>query len=197
MVPRDSSLPRVRSIGRVLPCAEIRIMDKDGRELPTGQSGELWIGGPSVIPSYWGSPPEGEGSLIGGFWRSGDAGWIDEDGYVFIGDRMKDMINRAGFKIYSTEVEAVLMNHPLIDFAAVVGRPDPVLGEKSHAFLVGRVASKLDDVRDYCSKQLSDYKIPDYFTVLDGDDLPRNASGKVQKAALRQRLLSEQQTKKA
>jgi acyl-CoA synthetase (AMP-forming)/AMP-acid ligase II len=117
---------------------------------------------------------------------------MDEDGYVFIGDRKKDMINRAGFKIYSTEVEAVLMNHPLIDFAAVVGRPDPVLGEKSHAFVVGSIGSELDAIRNYCATQLSDYKIPDSFTILDSDDLPRNASGKVLKAALRARLLTGQ-----
>jgi acyl-CoA synthetase (AMP-forming)/AMP-acid ligase II len=197
MVPSDSSLPRFRSIGPALPCAEIRIMDEAGCELPAGQSGELWIGGPSIIPSYWGNPPGGEDSLIGGFWRSGDIGWMDKDGYVFIGDRKKDMINRAGFKIYSTEVEAVLMAHPLIDFAAVVGCPDPVLGEKSHAFVVGRITSELESIRDYCAAQLSDYKIPDAFTVLEGDDLPRNASGKVLKAALRERLLSGQQNTQA
>lgn len=192
MVPSDSSLPRFRSIGRVLPCAEVKIMDEDGRECPAGHSGELWIGGPSVIPSYWGNPPGGEESLLGGYWRSGDVGWIDNDGYVFIGDRKKDMINRAGFKIYSTEVEAVLMAHPLVDFAAVVGRPDPVLGEKSHAFIVGKIGADLESIRDHCAAQLSDYKIPDSFTVLEGDDLPRNASGKVLKAILRERLQSEQ-----
>ena len=190
MVPSDSTLARFRSIGRVMPCAEIRIMDEVGREVPAGRSGELWIGGPSVVPSYWGNPPGAEESLRGGFWCSGDVGWMDEDGYVYIGDRKKDVINRAGFKIYSTEVEAVLMRHPLIDFAAVVGRPDPVLGEKSHAFVVGKVGSDLDAIRDYCATQLSDYKIPDAFTVLEGDDLPRNASGKVLKVVLRERLLS-------
>ena len=192
MVPLNSNLPQFRSIGRVLPCAEVMIMDELGHEVPIGQSGELWIGGPSIIPSYWGDPQDAEKSLLGGFWRSGDIGWMDENGYVFIGDRKKDMINRAGFKIYSTEVEAVLMNHPLVDFAAVVGRPDPVLGEKSHAFVVGSIGSELDAIRNYCATQLSDYKIPDEFTILDGDDLPRNASGKVLKAALRARLLPGQ-----
>ncbi|WMT76322.1 class I adenylate-forming enzyme family protein [Bradyrhizobium sp. Ash2021] len=197
MVPSDSSRLRQQSIGRALPCAEIRIMDEIGREVLAGRSGELWIGGPSVIASYWGNPQGSEDSLRGGFWRSGDVGWVDDDGYVFIGDRKKDMINRAGFKIYSTEVEAVLMNHPLVDFAAVVGRPDPVLGEKSHAFVVGSIGSELETIRDYCATQLSDYKIPDAFTVIDGEDLPRNASGKVLKAALRERLLAEQPNVKA
>jgi long-chain acyl-CoA synthetase len=192
IVPADTTLPRIRSTGRLLPCADIKIMDDAGREASSGVSGELWIGGPGVIPFYWGGPEVGADSLIAGYWRSGDIGWIDADGYVYIGDRKKDVINRAGFKIYSTEVEAVLMNHPHIDFAAVVGRPDPVLGEKSHAFLVSNSGADIKLIREHCAAQLSDYKIPDTFFFLEGEDLPRNAAGKVLKAELRARLLAEQ-----
>jgi long-chain acyl-CoA synthetase len=189
--PADTTLPRVRSIGRVLPCADIKIMDDTGQEASAGASGELWIGGPSVIPFYWGGPDVGADSLVAGYWRSGDIGWIDAEGYVYIRDRKKDVINRAGFKIYSTEVEAVLMSHPHIDFAAVVGRPDPVLGEKSYAFLVGNSSADLQLIREHCAAQLSDYKIPDAFVFLEGEDLPRNAAGKVLKDELRERLLAD------
>ena len=108
-------------------------MDDDGREVPPGEIGELWIGGPMVVPGYWANPEATAASFTAGFWHSGDLGSVDADGFVRIFDRKKDMLNRGGFKIYSVEVENVLMALPGVVEAAIVGVPCPVLGERVHA----------------------------------------------------------------
>ena len=107
------------------------------------------------------------------------------EGFVRIHDRMKDMINRGGYKVYSAEVENVMSHHPLVMESAVVPVPDPVLGEKVHAFVVRRDATlSVDDLRNFCAAHLSDYKVPDFFTLRD-EPLPRNANGKILKRELR------------
>ncbi len=118
------------SAGQMVPCAELRIMDEAGREAGAGQAGEIWIRGPTVVPGYFANDSATRAAFVAGFWRSGDIGAIDEAGCLQVLDRLKDMINRAGYKVFSAEVESVLSEHPQVIEAAVVARPDPVLGEK-------------------------------------------------------------------
>ena len=177
------------SVGITVPCGEIRVMNDDGQPVPAGESGELWIGGPMVVPGYWDNPEATAKGFANGCWRSGDLGSVDEQGLVRIFDRIKDMINRGGFKIYSVEVENVLMALPGVVEAAVVGHPCPVLGERVHAYLYapGAPASTTDTdaVRSHCAARLADYKVPEHVVFTD-QPLPRNANGKILKRALRQ-----------
>lgn len=179
------------SVGQVVPCGRVEIRGEDGAVLPPGSTGELWISGPMVVPGYWNRPDANRESFVDGAWRSGDIGTVDADGFVKVFDRLKDMINRAGFKVFSAEVENVLNHHPEIVEAAVVGRPDPVLGERVHAFVRPVEGSTLDEaaVRAFCAERMSDYKVPETVT-LTAEPLPRNANGKLQKPALRA-LLTE------
>jgi long-chain acyl-CoA synthetase len=173
------------SVGKPVVCADIIVVDEDGREVPPGESGELLIGGPMVVPGYWNNEEATRAGFVNGYWRSGDIGSIDAEGYVYVFDRKKDMINRAGFKVYCIEVESVLSHHPSVVESAVVGVPDPVLGERVQAviFTDGR-PQDADDIRAFCAERLSDYKVPDIVTFIDAP-LPRNANGKVLKTELR------------
>ena len=174
------------SVGQIVPCGRVEIRGEDGAVLPPGETGELWISGPMVVPGYWNRPEANREAFVDGAWRSGDIGTVDADGFVKVFDRLKDMINRAGFKVFSAEVENVLNHHPEIVEAAVVGRPDPVLGERVHAFVRPVEGSALSEttVRKFCAERLSDYKVPESVT-LTAAPLPRNANGKLQKPALR------------
>jgi long-chain acyl-CoA synthetase len=192
VMPRGLGATHADSVGQVVPCGDVRVMDDQGREVPRGESGELWIGGPMVVPGYWNNPSATQASFIGGYWRSGDIGSIDGEGFVRIHDRMKDMINRGGYKIYSAEVENVMSHHPLVMESACVPVPDPVLGEKVHAYVVRRDRNlNIDDLRAFCASHLSDYKVPDFFTLRD-EPLPRNANGKILKRELRDLALKIQ-----
>ena len=177
------------SVGQVVPCGRVEIRGEDGSVLAPGETGELWISGPMVVPGYWNRPDANREAFVDGAWRSGDIGTVDAEGFVKVFDRLKDMINRAGYKVFSAEVENVLNHHPEIVEAAVVGRPDPVLGERVHAFLRPVEGSALDEetVRAFCAERLSDYKVPETVTFT-ADPLPRNANGKLQKPALRQQI---------
>ena len=137
MMPMGDTPSHADSVGVVLPAAHVLIMDEQGVELPRGEVGELWIAGPMVVPGYWDNAQATAASFTAGYWHSGDLGWIDEQGYVRVNDRKKDMINRGGYKIYSIEVENVLMAYPGVLEAAVVARPCPVLGERVHAVVYG------------------------------------------------------------
>lgn len=191
LLPPNHALRRADSVGKVMPGADIRIMDDDGREVPPGEPGELWIAGAMVVPGYWDNEAATTSNFTGGYWRSGDIGSIDEEGFVRVFDRKKDMINRGGYKVYSVEVENLLSHHPAIVEAAVVGRPDPVLGERVQAFVVPRDAGASEaEIKAFCAARLSDYKVPDRVVFLS-QPLPRNANGKVLKAALRQMLDGE------
>jgi O-succinylbenzoic acid--CoA ligase len=173
-----------------VPAGEILVMDEQGREVPAGESGELWIGGPMVVPGYWNNQEATAVSFTGGFWHSGDIGSIDAEGYVQIFDRRKDMLNRGGFKIYSVEVENALLGFAGVVEAAVVGRPCPILGERVHAVvsvteqLEGDAAGCENLLRAHCTALLADYKVPESW-VIQTDPLPRNANGKLMKRNLR------------
>jgi len=185
MMPAHLTAGHLDSVGLVLPCADIVVVDVDGAEVAPGHSGELLIGGPMVVRGYWDNPQATADNFVAGYWRSGDVGSIDADGFVRVFDRVKDMLNRGGYKIYSVEVENVLAAHPGVLEAAVIGKPCPVLGERVHAVIARRDPGlQAAALRDFCAARLADYKVPESFTFSD-DPLPRNANGKLLKRALR------------
>ncbi|WP_417548597.1 class I adenylate-forming enzyme family protein, partial [Marinobacter segnicrescens] len=177
------------SVGQPVPCGDIRIMDDHGREVAPGESGELWISGPMVSPGYWNNPEANAREFTAGHWKSGDIGSMDEQGFVRIFDRKKDMINRGGYNIYSVELENLIISHPAVVECAVIPHPDEVLGEKIHVFVTQVDGEELseDDIRQFCRENLADYKTPDYVTIQD-EPLPRNANGKLVKAGLKERI---------
>jgi long-chain acyl-CoA synthetase len=187
LMPGELTAAHIDSVG--LPCPGVRIvvMDADGRELPRGEIGEIWIGGAQVIKGYWNNPAASAESFTGGFWHSGDLGSIDADNFVRVFDRQKDMINRGGLKIYSAEVESVLASHASVVESAIIAKPCPVLGERVHAVVVTRDDVSLDALRTWCAERLSDYKVPETID-LTAEPLPRNANGKVMKRQLREAL---------
>ncbi len=185
MMPAGLTREHADSVGVALPCAQIVVMDEHGVEVRTGETGELWIAGPMVIPGYWENPSANASSFSAGHWHSGDLGSVDALGFVRIFDRKKDMLNRGGFKVYSVEVENALMALPGVIEAAVIGRPCPVLGERVHAFLYAPDVARDDAaVKQHCAARLADYKVPESLTWSDAP-LPRNANGKVMKRVLR------------
>ena len=191
MMRAEDTAAHGASVGRVVSCGEIAVMDDAGREAATGDTGELWIKGPMVVRGYWNDPAATAREFTAGFWHSGDIGSVDAQGFVRVLDRKKDMINRGGYKVYCAEVESTLLGYPDVVEAAVVAVPCEVLGERVHAFIVPRTQNGLDQsqLQSYCAQHLSDYKVPETFTFRT-DPLPRNANGKVLKRELRQALLS-------
>jgi O-succinylbenzoic acid--CoA ligase len=188
LMPAGGTRDHIDSVGAVVPAADVRVMDDDGREVPPGETGELWIAGPMVVPGYWGNPQATADAFTAGYWHSGDLGSVDAQGFVRVFDRKKDMLNRGGFKIYSVEVENTLMAWPGVVEAAVVGKPCPVLGERVHAFVhAPGVAPSSADLRGHCASQLADYKVPETITF-SATPLPRNANGKLMKRLLREQL---------
>ena len=188
MMPMGHTRAQVSTVGVPLPAARIRVMDDDGRELPPGETGELWIAGPMVVPGYWANPEATAASFTAGHWHSGDLGSVDAQGYVRVFDRKKDMLNRGGYKIFSVEVENVLMAWPGMVEAAIIARPCPVLGERVHAVVhvAPDSAQHGDDaaLRAFCAERLADYKVPETITWR-AEPLPRNANGKLMKRLLR------------
>lgn len=186
--PPDMPTSKRAAIGLPVHCAEIRIVGPNGSELPAGETGEIWIRGPMIVPGYLDNPEANKANFTDGFWHSGDIGKLDEDGYLYISDRIKDVINRGGYKIYSVEVEGVLNRHPDVLESAVVAKPCPVLGERVHAFVTAKAEGlTAEKLFEYCLTRLADYKQPETYTILD-TPLPRNSGGKVLKRDLRNTL---------
>ena len=188
-MPPEEAVARKEYVGLTVPCGHITVMDADGVEVPYGTPGEVYIGGAMVVPGYFKNPEATEREFRAGYWKSGDLGIMDEKGYLRIIDRIKDVINRGGFKIFASEVENVLLDHPGVIEAAVVAKPCPVLGERVHAFVVLREDVDDTDLMHHCANVLSDYKVPEAFHRLEST-LPRNANGKVLKRELRQKLVA-------
>ena len=186
IMPAAEAASRRSQVGRPMPYCDLFILDEEGREVERGQQGEIWIGGPHVVPRYWNNEQATAKEFFGGLWRSGDIGAMDEEGFVSLYDRSKDVINRGGYKIYSVEVENVLIAHPAVIEAAVIGKPCPVLGERVHAFVVLESDIEADAalLQQWCAERLSDYKVPDTVEPMPGP-LPRNANGKLLKRELR------------
>jgi long-chain acyl-CoA synthetase len=188
VMPPAHGRTRADSVGVAVPCGELSIRDAEGRPLPAGESGEIWIRGPMVVKGYWDNEAATRDAITEGWWHSGDLGRLDEAGFLQVLDRIKDVINRGGYKVFTSEVEAVLAQHPAVAEAAVVGYPCPVLGERVHAFVTLRSAGATDAaaLHAFCAARLSDYKLPERWTLAT-EPLPRNANGKLMKRALRER----------
>jgi len=184
---REKKLKRLTSsIGKPLPDVEVKIVDEQGREVPQGEIGEIIARGPRVMSGYW-HDEEKTAQVItpDGWLRTGDMGWVDEEGYIYLAGRGDDMIIRGGENISPEEVENVLYTHPKIEEAAVVGVPDPEWGQEPVAFVVlkkGETATA-DEIIDYCRSSLG-FKRPRAVVFLDS--LPRNPMGKVLKRVLRE-----------
>jgi long-chain acyl-CoA synthetase len=177
--------PKLGSIGIPVPGTDVRFVDGDGKDVAPGQPGELLIKGPQVMQGYWRRPDETARVLHDGWLATGDIAAIDEDGYLSIVDRKKDMIVVSGFKVFPNEVEAVIAEHPGVKDVAVIGVPDPLCGEAVHAYVVRRDLSLTeDDIRRHCKKTLTNYKVPK--VVVFRDDLPKSNVGKVIRKDLRE-----------
>lgn len=189
VMPPEFTARHSDSVGLPCPGARIIVVDPAGRELPRGEIGELWIHSGSVIKGYWNNPRATAESFTAGYWHSGDLGSIDEQNFVRVFDRQKDMINRGGLKIYSAEVESVLAGHPAVVESAIVARACPVLGERVHAVVVVRSEIDSPTLRAWCAERMSDYKVPETIDI-GTEPLPRNANGKVMKKNLRDSLIA-------
>lgn len=182
----DHHDPRLRrAAGRSAAHCEIRIVDPDDNELPRGSVGEVVVRGENVMLGYWNRPQDTATAVRDGWMHTGDGGYMDERGYVFIVDRIKDMVITGGENVYSAEVENALLAHPAVATAAVIGVPDPRWGERVHAVVVRRPEHDVteEELREHCKTLIAGYKVPRSAEFVDG--LPMSAAGKVLKRELR------------
>ncbi len=182
----DSTQHRFGSVGRAVDGFALKIYDEFDHELPDGEQGEIVIRGDGVMQGYWRRPEESKTALRGGWLHTGDVGRMDADGYVYITDRVKDMINVSGFKVWPAEVEQYLYKMPGIQEAAVYGVPVEAQGEKVIVTVVLRAGATLtpEDIIAYCREHIAAYKVPSRVDIVS--ELPKSASGKLLKRVLRQ-----------
>jgi long-chain acyl-CoA synthetase len=173
------------AVGVPGPGTMVRILDDAGAELPFGESGEIAVSGPMVVPGYWNQPAESQAAIPGGELHTGDIGFMDADGWLYVVDRKKDMISASGFKVWPREVEDVLYTHPAVREAAVVGVPDTYRGETVKAYVSLRPGTSAEpaDIVAYCKERLAAYKYPRQVEVLG--ELPKTATGKILRRELR------------
>ena len=185
IMPRHYHESKFASVGFPVPVGEMVVVDDEDHPCLPGEVGELLIKGPMVVEGYWNNEGANQTSFINGFWRSGDLAKIDQDGFIYIVDRKKDLINRGGEKIFSIEVENVLYNHPKVLEAAVVGVPDSLFGEVVKAVIVPKDDQIIDEqeIKDFVAEKLANYKVPKLIEFVS--ELPRNPAGKVLKTALK------------
>ncbi len=186
----DSVEHRFGSVGRAVDGFELKIFDESDRELPFGEQGEIVIRGDGVMQGYWMRPDESKTSLRGGWLHTGDVGRMDKDGYVYITDRVKDMINVSGFKVWPAEVEQYLYKLTGVQEAAVYGIPAGAQGEKVVVAVVLKAGATLtaEDVIAYCRRNIAAYKVPAQVDIVK--ELPKSPSGKLLKRVLRQQATS-------
>jgi long-chain acyl-CoA synthetase len=184
---------RPGSAGQAYFNTELRVFDDNDRPVPPGVRGEIVLRGPVVMKGYHNRPRETAETLRGGWLHTGDIGTLDEDGYLYISDRKKDLIIRGGENIYPGQLEEILYNHRGVREAAVVGSPDPIYGEKVVAFVVVKENVRLaeKELIDFMRAQLSSFKVPSKFYFID--TLPKSLVGKVLKRELRERAAREEE----
>jgi long-chain acyl-CoA synthetase len=184
---------KLMSCGRACPGIDLRVVDESGKELEAGGHGELVARGANVMRGYWNNSKETKQAFRGGFFRTGDFGYRDPDGYFYILDRLKDMIVTGGENVYSGEVEAVIYQHPAVRETAVFGIPDPRWGELVAACVVRKPGAALseDELIAHCRRSLASYKIPRRIELSD-TELPKSGSGKILKKILRERFWADQ-----
>lgn len=189
--PRADDVAKPGSVGRPLPGVEVRVLDETDQPLPAGDVGELVVRGPNVTKGYHNLPDESAKVLKNGWLYTGDMARIDEDGYVFIVDRKKDVIIRGGFNIYPRDLEDLLLSHPAVSEAAVFGIPSDAMGEEVVAYVVKRSKADVteDELAVFCQEKLAKYKTPRYIKVVSY--LPKNLVGKIDKKQLREQARKE------
>ncbi|MFI9508003.1 long-chain-fatty-acid--CoA ligase [Nocardia sp. NPDC052566] len=195
-LPPADHLPgttRSAAAGRPYPGVGVKVIDGAGQELPSGAVGEVCLRTPAAMLGYWRRPDATADTLIDGWIHTGDAGYLDADGYLFICDRVKDMIIVGGENIYPSEIEHALARHPAVADSAVIGVPDEALGESMHAFVVGRPGHQVTprELMTFCRERLALFKIPTRFELVD--HIPRNPSGKVLRRRLREPYWAERE----
>ncbi|WCK56044.1 class I adenylate-forming enzyme family protein [Aneurinibacillus sp. Ricciae_BoGa-3] len=186
LMPHQHQVRKLNTVGIPVPVGEVKVADPATREeLPPGQVGELLVKGPMVVPGYWQNEAATKLAIVDGWFATGDLAMIDEEGFVSIMDRIKDMINRGGEKVYSAEVEDVLYSNTKIMEAAIVGVPDSTYGEVVKAYVVPRQGQRLseEEVKQWVAERMAKYKVPAYVEFLEA--LPRNPNGKIIKTQLR------------
>jgi fatty-acyl-CoA synthase len=187
----DDALRKLGSTGKPLLHTEVRIVDEDGHDVGVDKVGELWTRGPNITPGYWNRPDATADAFVDGWLRTGDAARTDDEGFIYIVDRWKDMYISGGENVYPAEVENTVYQLPQIAEAAVVGVPDPKWGESGVAVVVLKEGAELDQATliAHCVQRLAKFKVPARMYVVDA--LPRNATGKVLKRELRTLLAGE------
>jgi acyl-CoA synthetase (AMP-forming)/AMP-acid ligase II len=190
-LPPEDHLPgrehKMTAAGKALPGVELKILDEDGNELPHGEIGEVAIRSPNNTRGYWNKPEETAKALIGDGWlRTGDAGILDEEGYLYIQDRIKDMIITGAENVYPAEVESAIYGHPAVADVAVIGVPDPKWGEAVKAMVVLKPDVPCDEamIISYARERIAGFKCPKSVEFIDA--LPRNPSGKILRRTLRE-----------
>lgn len=186
----DFFLDKPDSVGPALPTYDIQLADEDGRPVPPGGAGELWVRGPTIIRGYLNQAEATESAIVDGWLQTGDIARIDDDGFIFIVGRKKDMVLRGGENISCAEVEACLYRHPAVAECCVFSVPDERLGEEVGAAVSLRHGAYVDTeaLRAHCDELMAKYKVPRYIWLMD-DELPKNASGKILRREIRSRLV--------
>ncbi|GAA0998087.1 long-chain fatty acid--CoA ligase [Acrocarpospora macrocephala] len=187
----DEYAQHPRSIGRPNLTADLRVEDPDGLPVGPGQIGELCFRSPQIVKEYWNNPEATREAIVDGWFHTGDLGYVDEDGFVYVVDRLKDVVIRGGENVYCAEVEAILFKHPDIADAAVLGVPDPVMGERVCAVVVPRDGAEIEfaALRNYLTQYLAYFKAPEALIVTD--EVPKTATGKIAKNELRKLVADE------
>jgi long-chain acyl-CoA synthetase len=178
----------VGSVGTPVDLVEVQIRDFEGTALKQGEAGEICISGPNITKGYLNNPAETKAAFRGNWFRSGDIGYFDEDGYLFLVDRMKDMIITGGENVYPREVEEILYTRPEVQECAVVGLPDKEYGERVTAFIVSQKGRQPDpaELKVFLKKHLAGFKVPKTYIVVD--ELPKNPAGKILKREIKKQF---------
>ena len=180
---------KIRSAGMPGPVQQVRIVDEQGVSVPSGVVGEITVRGPNIMLGYWGKPELTQETIVDGWLHTGDGGYLDEQGYIFVVDRVKDMIISGGENIYSSEVETIVSQHPLVAQCAVIGIPSDDWGETIHVVIVPAPDEEnsnsltIEQLRDFCKEHIAGYKCPRTMDLVDS--LPISGAGKILKNELR------------
>jgi acyl-CoA synthetase (AMP-forming)/AMP-acid ligase II len=188
--PWDSDFEKtVKSIGKMVAGFKVKAVDKEGQELPCGEIGELCFKGAAIAAGYFRMPEETAAAFDADGWlHTGDMGYIDEDGYIALMGRLKEMYLQGGFNVYPVEVENLISKHPKVAMVAGIGVPDPVLGEIGRYYIIPKPGEDLtqEEIKSYCRERLADYKIPKQ--VVFRSELPLTPVGKIMKSKLKEEI---------
>jgi long-chain acyl-CoA synthetase len=184
--PDGPYVDKIGSVGQPMLTVEVKIVDPEDKELPAGEIGEIAVRGPNVMKGYWNQPAETAHALRGGWMHTGDVGYLDEDGFLYIVDRLKDMIVTGGENVYSAEVEAVIYQFPGVAVCAVIGVPDEKWGERVHAIVVPREGESIavEALLKHCHNSIASFKCPRSIDIRH-EQLPMSGAGKILKRELR------------